>query len=107
MSTPPDKPATAAHTSNATAPPRASPDQPTYPPPEYAPIHVNVEQHVQGFGMKKCEAYAPSSQSTVIAGASLVPGGHGGQSTGSGRPEEHGYSTVQISTSNNYVSFRT
>lgn len=105
ISTPPDKPVTAAHTSDVTTPPRAPHDQPTFPPPEYAPIHANVEQHVQGFGMKKCEAYAPSSQSTAITGAS--PGGHGGQSTGSGRPEEHGYSPVQISSSNNYVSFHT
>ena len=104
-STPPDKPATTALTSDTTTTPHAPPDQPTFPPPEYAPIHANVEQHVQGFGMRKCEAYAPSSQSTAIAGAS--PGGHGGQSTGSSRPEEHGYSPVQISSSDNYVLFHT
>ena len=82
-------------------PPRVPPhDQPTAPAPEYAPIHAKgtlVEEHVQGFGMKKCEAYALSSQSTVNATVPL-----GGQTAS--RPEEHAYSPVQIS-SNNYVSF--
>ena len=82
-------------------PPRVPHDQPTAPTPEYTPIHAKgtlVEEHVQGFGMKKCEAYALSSQSTVNTTVTL-----GGQSTAS-RPEEHAYSPVQVS-SNNYVSF--
>ena len=61
--------------------------------PEYAPIHATkgtVEEHVQGFGMKKNAAYASSAMNTVATG--------GGQS----QPEEHGYSPVQIN--NNYVS---
>ena len=66
-------------------------DQPSVPAaPEYAPIHAKgtVEEHVQGFGMKKNQAYAPSAVAT------------GGQSQ---RPEEHTYSSVQVG--NNYVSY--
>ena len=40
------------------------PAQPSFPAPEYAPIHVKAtveQQQVQGFGMKKNEAYAPMS----------------------------------------------
>ena len=81
-------------------------DQSTFPAPEYAPIHATgmlVEEHVQGFGMKKCQAYAAaSSQSTVNATATAAPGG--GQSTAS-QPAEHTYSPLQVSSSNNYVSF--
>ena len=79
-------------------------DQSTFPAPEYAPIHATgmlVEEHVQGFGMKKCQAYAASSQSTVNA-TTTAPGG--GQSTAS-QPKEHMYSTLQVSSGDNYVSF--
>jgi hypothetical protein len=90
-------------------------DQPTFPPPEYAPIHAKgalVEQHVQGFGMKKCEAYAvatSASQSTVntTVSARATPGGGGGGQGSGSRPEEHTYSPVQISSGNNYVAFHT
>ena len=70
---------------------RRTHDQPSVPAaPEYAPIHAKgtVEEHVQGFGMKKNQAYAPSAVAT------------GGQSQ---RPEEHTYSSVQVG--NNYVSY--
>ena len=90
----PDKPA-------HSTPPRVPHDQPTVSAPEYAPIHAKgtlIEEHVQGFGMKKCEAYALSSNAmntTVTLG---------GQSMAS-RPEEHAYSPVQVSSNSNYVSF--
>ena len=59
---------------------------------EYAPVGLHVakgalvEEHVQGFGMKKNAAYAPSAVNMVATG---------GQSR---QPEEHGYSQVQISS---------
>ena len=61
--------------------------------PEYAPIHVTkgtVEEHVQGFGMKKNAAYAPSAVNTVAKG-------------GQSRPEEHGYTALCKSTTTMYL----
>lgn len=81
--------------------------QPTFPAPDYAPIHAKVEEHVQGFGMKKCEAYglSSSSQSAVnINATTALAAQAGGQSTVVSRPEEHDYSPVQV-ISDNYVAF--
>lgn len=81
--------------------------QPTFPAPNYAPIHAKVEEHVQGFGMKKCEAYglSSSSQSAVnINATTALAAQAGGQSTLVSRPEEHNYSPVQV-ISDNYVAF--